>query len=129
MPLRLSEPDPAPAVFAHCRELVCTDTDLPECQFTQVTNSLGSTPQSEEIECRRDADHLACDSHSRALSGSDEQQLKFNCMGDPLECELPDGNAAWAVSGDSGAPQRRSCHREPSPGAPSSPALPSADTA
>ena len=129
-PVRPAEPDPAPAVFAHCRELVCTNVDLPACEFTEIDSSIGQAPQTERFDCRRAADHLECESLRSALGGETLRRLKFNCVGDPLECELLDQSVSWASSTeDSAASLGPSCHRAPRPDAPSTPALPSPDTA
>ena len=118
----IAETDPTAAVFANCRELVCTAAvEVPSCQFTLEPRDLVSNVEGERIKCWRDGQDVACESR-RTAAGADTV-LRFRCGGEPLVCDVI-GKDARLVStlpapGDSSSPARL-CHPVPPPEAPAS---------
>jgi hypothetical protein len=96
--------NPAEAVFSHCRELVCTQADVPSCDFEQASRGVEPGVLVERIHCRRSAFGTDCEER-RAPGGPDDlsgepKVLKFRCSGDPVQCWTVGGNASWATALD-----------------------------
>ena len=92
--------NPTALVFKHCPELVCTQADVPRCDFSEIVDSDGLNPIRERFGCVRSGHGTVCEEH-RALVGSEDtplenQVLKFQCSGDPVECEAIGGISPWA---------------------------------
>lgn len=94
--------DPTTLVYRHCRELVCTQADVPRCDFSEIVESDGPGPVREEFGCVRSGHGTKCEER-RALIGSEDkplenQVLKFECSGDPVQCQALGGNAPWTTT-------------------------------
>ena len=91
--------DPTFQVFQHCRELVCTQADIPRCDFSEVVESGGTNPEREEFHCARSGQGTLCEERRRLIGAEDQmletQVLKFGCSGDPVQCQVVGGNAPW----------------------------------
>jgi hypothetical protein len=110
-------PDPAGAVFANCRVLVCTQADAPPCDFERVIEDAYAHKVIDRVQCVRSIDGTDCEER-RAPGGADDQNsrvLKFRCTGDPVECRMTGGNATWETTLDpdqeGGRPLKYPCQR------------------
>ncbi len=117
-------PNPVGAVFANCRELVCTQADVPSCDFEQVFQGTEVRPIIDRVHCARSAEGTDCEERRAPGSvggrNSAEQVLKFRCAGDPVECRMTGGNATWETtldpSQEGGGPLKYPCkHARPGP--------------
>jgi len=96
---------------------VCTNADLPYCEFEDTYASSSNLPLTDRIHCSRSQFGTDCEERHFPVGGENQalqsQVLKFRCGGDPVECWLIGGNATWEttlerrVSGGSG--QSYSC--------------------
>ncbi|MHB8382257.1 MAG: hypothetical protein ACYDC3_07940, partial [Candidatus Binataceae bacterium] len=135
LPPAVAAGDPATLVFRNCPELVCTDADVRRCDFSQVIASDGPDPQREDFRCARSGHGTLCEER-RALVGSEDtslenQVLKFQCSGDPVQCQKLGGNAPWTTTLELPDSSRASlsCRAPHPPGpAPASHAIPGPDT-
>ena len=115
----ITVPNPVGAVFANCRELVCTQADLPSCDFEQVIEGRDVKPIVDRVHCARS--EFGTDCEERRAPGGDPllsnqgQVLKFRCAGDPVECWTTGGDATWETTLDpareGGRPLRYPCRR------------------
>ena len=115
----LTVPNPVGAVFANCRELVCTQADLPSCDFEQLIQGADIKPIVDRVHCARS--EYGTDCEERRAPGGDPpptnqgQVLKFRCAGDPVECWTTGGSATWETTLDptreGGRPLRYPCRR------------------
>jgi len=127
--------NPVGAVVANCRELVCTQADVPSCDFEQVTQGIEVAPIIDEVHCARSEFGTDCEERRAADQnhhGGGSQVLKFRCAGDPVECWLTGGNATWETTLDlkldGGKPLQYPC-RHVRPGPPlTTPGVPGPDT-
>ncbi|MGO9452796.1 MAG: hypothetical protein ACLQDV_17430 [Candidatus Binataceae bacterium] len=97
-------PNPTGAVFANCRALVCTQADVPSCDFDQVLRGVEAHPVMDRVHCARSQYGTDCEER-RAPGGGENQPaenevLKFRCAGDPVECWMIGGNATWETTLD-----------------------------
>ena len=116
-------PNPVSAVVTHCPELVCTEGDVPSCDFEQVTQGAEARPIVDRVHCSRSKYGTDCEER-RAPDGDVTHNgaievLKFRCSGNPVECEMTGGNASWETTLDQtlegGRPLQYPC-RHPRPG-------------
>jgi hypothetical protein len=132
----LTVPNPVGAVVANCPELVCTQADLPSCDFEQIIQGADIKPIVDRVHCARS--QYGTDCEERRAPGGDPpvtdhgQVLKFRCAGDPVECWTTGGNATWETTLDpareGGRPLRYPCRRlQPAPEPPQQP-VPGPDT-
>jgi hypothetical protein len=132
----LTVPNPVGAVVANCPELVCTQADLPSCDFEQIIQGADIKPIVDRVHCARS--QYGTDCEERRAPGGDPpvtdhgQVLKFRCAGDPVECWTTGGNATWETTLDpareGGRPLRYPCRRlRPAPEPPQQP-VPGPDT-
>ncbi len=117
-----AELDPATQVFTHCRELVCTQAPVPGCDFSEVVQSGKLYPMRENFRCARVGLGTICEERRSRIGLEDaeleNQVLKFECSGDPVQCQVLGGNAPWPAPLNSpGFASGLSC-RSPSPGGP-----------
>lgn len=102
LPPAVAAGDPTTQVYRHCRELVCTQAEVPRCDFSEIVESDGPSPLREEFGCVRSGQGTVCEER-RALIGSEDkplenQVLKFQCSGDPVQCQALGGNAPWTTT-------------------------------
>jgi len=135
LPPAVAAGDPATLVFRHCRELVCTQAEVPRCDFSQVIASDGPNPQREDFACARSGYGTLCEER-RSLLGSEDtplenQVLKFQCSGDPVQCQALGGNAPWTTTLElpDSSRQNLTCRARRPAGPPPAPhAIPGPDT-
>jgi len=129
-------PNPVGAVVANCPELVCTQADLPSCDFEQVIEGADLKPIVDRVHCARS--EYGTDCEERRAPGGDPflgnqgRVLKFRCTGDPVECRRIGGNATWETKLDrareGGRPLRYPCRRKPPAPEPAPQPVPGPDT-
>ncbi|HUY29044.1 MAG TPA: hypothetical protein VMV27_16660 [Candidatus Binataceae bacterium] len=94
--------DPTFQVFQHCRELVCTQADIPRCDFSEVVESGGTNLEREEFHCARSGQGTLCEERRQLIGAEDQtleaQVLKFGCSGDPVRCQMLGGDAPWGAA-------------------------------
>ncbi|GEM_PF-2595071 len=118
-------PNPIGAVFANCRELVCTSAELPSCDFQEAFQGTDAQPIIDRMHCERSGDGTYCEQR-RALGSNlgreaSGEVLKFRCAGDPVECWTIGGSATWETTlnpaQEGGQPLKYPC-RSGNPGRP-----------
>ncbi|MGH7781790.1 MAG: hypothetical protein ACREQR_18390 [Candidatus Binataceae bacterium] len=96
--------DPTTQVFRNCRELVCTQADVPRCDFSEVVASDGPDHLREDFRCAREGAGTLCEERRRLIGSEDKplenQVLKFQCSGDPVQCQVLGGNPRWTAAFD-----------------------------
>ncbi|MFZ1890089.1 MAG: hypothetical protein WAU33_18860 [Candidatus Binataceae bacterium] len=135
LPPAVAAADPTTLVFRHCRELVCTQADVPLCDFSQIVASDGPDHMREDFRCARAGYGTQCEER-RTLIGTEDkplenQVLKFQCSGDPVQCQVLGGNAPWTTTLDLPDSSRESltCRtRRPGGPSPAPHAIPGPDT-
>lgn len=135
LPPAVAAADPTTLVFRHCRELVCTQADVPLCDFSQTVASDGPSHMREDFRCARSGHGTQCEER-RTLIGTEDkplenQVLKFQCSGDPVQCQVLGGNAPWTTTLDLPNSSRQSltCRARRPAGPPPAPhAIPGPDT-
>ncbi len=87
-----SLPDPAGEVFSHCRELLCTAAELPNCEFRAMHHAVGGYVEEDRYRCARAGEYVACEQRAALVGGGQEYVAKFRCKGDPVRCEMSGGD-------------------------------------
>jgi len=128
--------NPVGAVFANCRELVCTRADVPSCEFQETFQGTDAQPVIDRMHCERAGDGTYCEER-RALGSSlgreaSGEVLKFRCAGDPVECWMVGGSATWETTLDpareGGQPLKYPCQRRRGGPPPADHPVPGPDT-
>lgn len=134
LPPAVAAADPTTLVFRHCRELVCTDADVPLCDFSEIASD-GLGHLREDFRCARSGFGTQCEEHRTLIGAEDKplenQVLKFQCSGDPVQCQVLGGNAPWTTTLDLPDSSRQSltCRARRPEGPPPAPhAIPGPDT-
>ncbi len=108
-------PNPVVAVVAHCPELVCTQADVPSCEFETVETA-EAQPFVERVRCARSPFGTDCEERrAPGVHDTPDQVLRFRCAGNPVECWMTGGNATWETTLDAsvagGKPVSYPCRR------------------